>query len=315
MQHLRTAPGGLRDDESLLQILGYRPWVQLALGVPLGLMAASVAGVTQVGIAYGFQGAQSWNDALSTLWPGQPIGMALQVVAAIFVMWLVATKIARRPVYELERQGAVRELAYGGIIGAGIVTTTVLLLLAVGAYEITDVTVGRGLLIGLLLGLGSAFGEEIVMRGILLRVLIGKLGPAAALAITSLMFGLLHLGNPHSSLLGAVGIALQAGLLFGAAYLLTRRLWWAIGIHAAWNFTQTALFGLNVSGVPTEPGLLIARLEGPEWLSGGAVGIEGSVVTIALGLIMSLVMLRAAIAKKQHASSSQSRVSRPSAHG
>lgn len=198
----------------------------------------------------------------------------------------------------------MRELAYGGIVGAGIVTITILLLLAVGAYEITDVTVGRGLVTGLLLGLGSAFGEEVVMRGILLRVLLGKLGTTAALAITSLMFGLLHLGNPHSSLLGAVGIAIQAGLLFGAAYLLTRRLWLAIGIHAAWNFTQTAIFGLNVSGVPTEPGLLVAHLQGPEWLSGGEVGIEGSIVTIAVGLIVSLVMLRAAIAKKSPASSS-----------
>lgn len=111
------------------------------------------------------------------------------------------------------------------------------------------------------------------------------------------MFGLLHLGNPHSSLLGAIGIALQAGLLFGAAYLLTRRLWMAIGIHAAWNFMQTAIFGLNVSGMPTEPGILVAHVRGPEWLSGGAVGIEGSIVTIVLGLIISLIMLRAASTK------------------
>ncbi len=304
MQCSRTAADGRRRGGLSLRLLGDRPWVQLAVGVPLGLLAASVAGITQVGIAYGLQGAQSWEDALSTPWPGQPIGMVLQVAAAILVMWLVATRIAGRPVHELERQGAMRELAYGGIVGAGIVTITVLLLLAVGAYEITDITVGRGLLAGLLLGLGSAFGEEVVMRGILLRVLIGKLGTTAALAITSLMFGLLHLGNPHSSLLGAVGIALQAGLLFGAAYLLTRRLWLAIGTHAAWNFTQTAIFGLNVSGVPTEPGLLVAHLQGPEWLSGGAAGIEGSIVTIAVGLIVSLVMLRAVIAKKPHVSSS-----------
>ncbi|WP_447589060.1 CPBP family intramembrane glutamic endopeptidase [Microbacterium lacticum] len=304
MQRSRTASDGRRDGELSLRLLGDRPWVQLAIGVPLGLLAASVAGITQVGIAYGLQGAQSWEEALSTPWPGQPIGMVFQVAAAILVMWLVATRIAGRPVYELERPGAMRELAYGGIVGAGIVTITILLLLAVGAYEITDVTVGRGLVTGLLLGLGSAFGEEVVMRGILLRVLLGKLGTTAALAITSLMFGLLHLGNPHSSLLGAVGIAIQAGLLFGAAYLLTRRLWLAIGIHAAWNFTQTAIFGLNVSGVPTEPGLLVAHLQGPEWLSGGEVGIEGSIVTIAVGLIVSLVMLRAAIAKKSPASSS-----------
>lgn len=304
MQRSRTASHGRPNGDLPMRLLGERPWMQLAVGIPLGLLAASVAGITQVGLAYGLQGAQSWDDALASPWPGQPLGMALQVAAAIFVMWFVATKIAGRPVYELERHGAMRELACGGVIGAGIVTIVVLLLLALGAYEVTDVTVGRGLLTGLLLGLGSAFGEEVVMRGILLRVLIGKVGTMVALAITSLMFGLLHLGNPHSSLLGAAGVALQAGFLFGAAYLLTRRLWLAIGIHAAWNFTQTAIFGLNVSGVPTEPGLLVAQLHGPEWLSGGDVGIEGSIITIMLGLIVSLLLLRAAVARKPVASPS-----------
>jgi len=109
------------------------------------------------------------------------------------------------------------------------------------------------------------------------HVLLGKVGATAALVITSFMFGLLHLCNPHSSLFGAVGIA---------------------------ELTQTAIFGLNVSGVPIEPGLLVARLQGPEWLSGGEVGIEGSIVTIAVGLVVNLVMLRAATAKKPPVSSS-----------
>lgn len=298
MQEPGAGGVGPCDRDLSMRLLGHRPWVQLMVGVPLGLVAASVAGVTQVAIAFGFQGAGSWEAALSMPWPGQPIGMAIQVVAATFVMWLVARKIAGRPVIELERRGAMRELAWGGVIGASIVTSAVVLLWAFGVYEVSGVTIGRGLIAGVLLGLGSAFGEEVVMRGILLRVLVGKLGVVAALAITSLLFGLLHLGNPHSSLLGAIGIALQAGILFGAAFLLTRRLWLAIGIHAAWNFTQTAVFGLSVSGVPTEPGLLIARLDGPAWLSGGAVGIEGSVVTIALGLIASALMLHAATARK-----------------
>ncbi|WGH84537.1 MULTISPECIES: CPBP family intramembrane glutamic endopeptidase [Auritidibacter] len=219
--------------------------------------------------------------------------MALQIVAAIAVMAFVARYLARRPVYELERKGAFREFGYGALVGAGVIATAVAVLFVLGNYRTTDLVVGRGLLSGLLLGLGSAFGEEVVMRGILLRVLIGKIGTVPALTLTSVAFGLLHLGNPSASLLSAVSIALQAGILFGAAYLLTQRLWFVIGIHAAWNFTQTAIFGLNVSGVPTEPGLFIADIYGPDWLTGGRIGIEGSVIMIALGFIVSALLMRA----------------------
>lgn len=297
----RSAPGAPRQGPALTpELIGARPWHQLAIGVPLGLAAASVAGVTQLAYAFALQNARTWDEALALPWPSQPLGMALQIVAAVVVMWFIADKIANRPVYELSRERAGRELALGALIGTGVIGATVLVLAALGAYEVVGTALdrspsaghdtsgalasGRSLLTGLMLGLGSAFGEEVVMRGILLRILAGRFGILPALTITSVAFGLLHLGNPHASLIGALGVAVQAGLLFGVAYLVTRRLWLAIGIHAAWNFTQTAIFGLNVSGVPTEPGLLIATVHGPDWLSGGGVGIEGSIVTIGLSL-------------------------------
>lgn len=275
------------------ELLGAQPWTQIILGVPFGLFAASVAGITQVGFAYGIQGATTWQQALATTWPGQPIGMMLQIVAAIAVMTFVVKCLARRPVYELERRGAFREFSYGALVGVGVVAAAVALLFLLGSYSTTGIVVGRGLLSGLFLGLGSAFGEEVVMRGILLRVLIGKIGTMPALILTSMTFGLLHLGNPGVSIVNTIGIALQAGFLFGSAYLLTRRLWLVIGMHAAWNFTQTAVFGLNVSGVPTEPGLFIAEVQGPDWLTGGRIGIEGSALMIVLGVIVSALLLRA----------------------
>ncbi len=272
-------------------LLGLRPWIQLLVGLPLGLVAASVAGITQVAFAFGVYGATTWNEALLVTWPGQTIGMVFQIFAAVAVMAFVARCLARRSVYEFERKGAGREFGYGALLGGGIITSAVTVLFILGNYRVTEVDLSRGLLSGLLLGLGSAFGEEVAMRGILLRILVGKLGKLPALVITSIAFGLLHLGNPGASLLGAVGIALQAGILFGVAYLITRRLWFVIGIHAAWNFTQTAIFGLGVSGVQTEPGLFVAEIHGPDWLTGGGIGIEGSVIMIALGLMVSALLL------------------------
>ena len=91
-----------------------------------------------------------------------------------------------------------------------------------------------------------------------------------ALGITVALFGLVHLGNPNSSLYGAAAIGIEAGVLLGAAYVLTRRLWLVIGIHFGWNFIQAGVFGPNVSGIRVES-LLRSELSGPELLSGGSL--------------------------------------------
>jgi len=276
--------------ESASETLGRRPWLQLCVGVPAGLLAASVAGATQLFVGIRLQGARSWDEALAQPWPGQPLGMALQVIAAVTVMIWVKRGLARCPVTELSVRGAARELLAGCLIGAAVVSAAVGVMAILGVYRVEEVRLARGLATGVLFGLGSGFGEEVVMRGILLRILAGKLGALPALSVTAAGFGALHLQNPHASWLSALSVAIQAGLLFGVAFLRTRRLWLPIGLHASWNYTQSAIFGLNVSGVSTDPGLFEPVLTGPEWLSGGAIGVEGSVITLALGLLAAVAI-------------------------
>ena len=94
------------------------------------------------------------------------------------------------------------------------------------------------------------------------------------------------MGNSHATVFGAVAIALEAGILLGACYLLTRRLWMAIGVHIAWNFVQGGIFGIGAGR-----GLIKARLTGPDLLTGGAMGIEGSVVAVVLCAASGLAVL------------------------
>ena len=79
-------------------------------------------------------------------------------------------------------------------------------------------------------------------------------------------------------------------IILAAAYLLTRRLWFAIGIHAAWNFTQSGIFSVPTSGIPMH-GLFVAELSGPPWLTGGAFGVEASAVAVALCTAFGLSLL------------------------
>lgn len=147
-----------------------------------------------------------------------------------------------------------------------------------------------------MLGVGPALIEEIFFRGVLLRLLDQRFGSMVALAATSLFFGRAHLANPEGTVAGALAIALEAGLMLGAAFLLTRRLWLAIGIHLAWNFFQGGVFGGNVSGsdLNESGGLFRSELSGPDWLTGGTIGVEGSVVAVLICVAAGLIMLREA---------------------
>ena len=127
----------------------------------------------------------------------------------------------------------------------------------------------------------------------MLRLIEGWLGTWWALAITAVFFGAAHLGNPQATIFGAAAIALEAGILLGACYLLTRRLWLAIGLHAAWNFVQGGIFGSDISGTGSGRGLIEARFTGPDLMTGGAMGIEASVVAVVLCTAAGVAMLLA----------------------
>jgi membrane protease YdiL (CAAX protease family) len=153
---------------------------------------------------------------------------------------------------------------------------------AMGVYRLT----GEGDLTGLLPALlgpaiSAAVGEEMLFRGVLFRWIEEFGGSWAALVVTSAMFGAIHLANPNASIIAAVGIAFEAGVLLGGAYMLTRSLWLPMGLHAAWNFTQGEIFDIPVSGTPVH-GLLIARLSGPPLLTGNGFGLEASPIAMVV---------------------------------
>jgi membrane protease YdiL (CAAX protease family) len=139
----------------------------------------------------------------------------------------------------------------------------------------------------------AAVLEEVVMRGVVFRILEQSMGSWLALAVSAVIFGALHLFNPGATLLNAIAVMLEAGILLAAAFMLTRRLWLCIGIHFAWNFTQGGIFSAAVSGGTTR-GLLQAKLVGPQWLTGGAFGVEASAVAVGVCLAAALLLLLAA---------------------
>jgi membrane protease YdiL (CAAX protease family) len=120
------------------------------------------------------------------------------------------------------------------------------------------------------------FAEEFAFRGYLQFTLTQGIGFWPAAWILSLGFGALHLLNKNEGWVGAAGVA-TIGLIFALALKRTGNLWLVVGWHAAFDFGETFLFSVPNSGAVFEGHLSNATLHGPIWLTGGAVGPEGSV--------------------------------------
>lgn len=205
--------------------------------------------------------------------------------------------LERQPDTEFEAAGAVPELGQGLALGFVLFSLAAGAVWALGGLQIDGLRGIGQLWSMLLMAVISGTLEETLFRGIVMRQMEAMIGTWGALAFTSGLFGLVHLGNQDATWWSALAIALEAGVLLGAAYLLTRRLWLAIGIHAAWNFTQGWVFSVPVSGGAPPLGLLVTRRIGPDWLTGGAFGLEASVVALIVATLAGIALLYRAMRK------------------
>ncbi len=146
----------------------------------------------------------------------------------------------------------------------------------------------RGVLLSLALYLLVGFQEELLFRGYQLQNLIEATNLPLGLIASALLFAAAHLANPSASWLAFLGIAL-AGLLLAFAWLRTRSLWLAIGLHTGWNFFEGTLFGFPVSGLDGFH-LIRHHVRGPTLLTGGAFGPEAGLVLIP-GIVLAAYLI------------------------
>lgn len=134
--------------------------------------------------------------------------------------------------------------------------------------------------------------EEILTRGYFMMSLSTRLPAITAILISSFTFSALHLFNSGFGLLAFVNLVLYG--VFLAVYMLkTGNIWGVCAIHSVWNFSQGNLYGMPVSGMNIlETSLFSSSLvEGKEWLSGGAFGPEGGVITSAVSILAIVLTL------------------------
>ncbi|WP_156021731.1 CPBP family intramembrane glutamic endopeptidase [Streptococcus ruminantium] len=221
-------------------------------------------------------------------------GHVLELFSFIFISLAVllwARAIERSPWLGLgfRKKGASRDFLKGWGIGAAMLITCTFLLMAVGAVTISKVNFTPTLLAQFLIIMiaWSIQGttEEILVRGWMFPSLSAKHNIPVGIIASSLFFAAIHLGNNAISFISLVDLFLF-GVLTCLIMLKTGNIWVISGIHAAWNCFQGNVFAFPVSGSDTGAAFLEVNTKGPEWLSGGQFGVEGSVISLLVQGVM-----------------------------
>jgi len=252
--------------------------------ITLGLLACLIVFIATQNISAFL--LKETGKEIRNLVKGVLASIAVIVTYRVFFKW-----IEKRPVTELSNWNLFKNLVWGISIGVNIQLLTMLVIYLNGSFRIIAVNPISFIIIPMAVAFTVAIFEEILIRGIIFRIIEEKLGSYLALFISALIFGALHLFNPHATIISAFCVAVEAGLLLGSAYIYSRSLWQPIAIHFAWNFVQSGIFGAVTSGNDGTSGLLTTQLSGPEWISGGQFGPEGTVQATIFCLVTAGIFM------------------------
>jgi uncharacterized protein len=242
----------------------------------------------------------------SQLVPGIRLALVLSECCGLLLATAVMARIEGRSWldYGLWPRRALILFGQGAFWGALLMSALVGVLALTHALRVTapggavESLLGSGLLWAAMF-VPAALAEELLFRGYPFFRLARTGSPVRAAVVMSLCFGAAHLGNRDETVIGIAQVV-GIGLVFCLAVWRTGSLWWALGAHAAWNWTQTFVFGCATSGLPATGQWLSCAPSGPTWLSGGVTGPEGSILSLpAFALLAGIAILTLPVAGKE----------------
>jgi uncharacterized protein len=217
------------------------------------------------------------------------------IVAALALAVMIAVErlaVGRPPrAIGLDPRNLVRDVIAGLILGTVLFSSVVLVLATAGSYRVGAMHASADLALAALILVPSAAVEEVLFRGVLFRLVEEWAGTWIGLAVSAIAFGLIHRANPGATWLSSLAIAVEAGVLLAAAFVVTGNLWFPIGVHFAWNFCEGPIWGTQISGHEFLTSVVTPHVTGPQWLTGGSFGPEAGVPAIIVGSIAAIALL------------------------
>jgi membrane protease YdiL (CAAX protease family) len=238
----------------------------------------------------------SLNDINAVKWFSRGILVVVGMTLLVFVFIKFIDKKSFVSLGLRFNKNATWDLLVGFFLSGFMVGIFFLILLYSGKLQINEIswknpelmTLIEILLLFFGVGIATGFSEELGYRGYILQNLGEGIGLVWAIVVSCILYGIMHMANPNSTLLSGSLITIFGFLrIFG--WLRTGQLWLSIGMHAGWNFFQGPIFGFSVSGMNSNH-LIKQTLNGPSWLTGGDFGPEGSIIVFPVVLFALVVM-------------------------
>jgi uncharacterized protein len=211
--------------------------------------------------------------------------------AAVGVYILLFRFYEKRNISELSSSSFIKNSLIGFTTGLLLQFLFVFVLYLMGYYRILSIHPASDMLPALFPALTAGFVAEIIIRGIIFRILEEKYGTVITICFMILLFAVLHAGGKNSNILTMVATVAQAGFMVSASYVYCRNLWLPIFLHFAWDFAEPGIFGAINPGNRVDKSLFSSELTGPHFLTGGQSGPQNSLQAAVFCLLTGLVFL------------------------
>jgi uncharacterized protein len=189
---------------------------------------------------------------------------------------------------ELAANNILTEFFLGIGLGFGIISITILILSLSGFYRIVSISLENYSIRLFSLLLTAAMVEDLLIRGLIIRVCENWIGTYSTLII-GIMIEMLHVFNPNTSPVSIV-MFVGWGFTMTMLYVYSKKIWLPFFFHAGWNFAQP-FYGSNLTGLEDMGSIIESEFAGPVLITGGDMGIEGSVITITFLYLMGFILL------------------------
>ena len=282
-----TKPGGIKN------IFVGSKGLRAGWGITLFFIVLTVL---LVGLVLSLHTVMKHSPNMDVMTPGLTMAFEGVQASVVLVVTLITAALERRSLVQLGfgLKNALPRLLQGLAVGVVALAALVGILSVCGAIKIGALALHGADIwrYGAEWGLGFLLvgvSEELLFRGYLQQTLARGLNFRWAVLIMGILFTLAHVPNKGETP-GGLFIVFVAGVVLSYSIWRTGALWWGIGFHAAWDWMQSFTFGVADSGHPAMNALMTSKPAGPDWLSGGSTGPEGSVLALAVLILVGLVI-------------------------